>query len=286
MSAVPGYPPTAPAASRIVVLPPIYPAPVRDFRIFDFTAPIKPATKAAITAASWSCTVDAQSEVVDPTPSGRLIGAPSFDTFTTTQLIGDCVDNCLYALSAQVTVTDGRILVLNGSLYCSGLPAVAILPDGALVFDYDEFVIKFPEFMPLSEELLAGYWAQAGMLFRNDATSSEQDPVIRREILDLLTAHCAVLFAPPPVGRGGGGSSALGGVLTSKSVNGVSVGSSGVFPGMSGTQAWYMLSSYGQKAWMMTRAYRTFHYLPGPQRFPSSNNPIWPFGPFNPYYWH
>lgn len=265
----------------MVALSPIDPAPVQDFRTFDFTNLIKTATGASITSGTWSCVLDASSDVIDPDPALRLVGAPTFTQLTTTQMIGNCIDNCIYDLSATVNISDGRVLVLNGSLSCqSGYGVAAGLPEGAIPFDYNEFISKFPSFAPLPEEQVAGYWDEAGMIFRNDNTSPEQDPTIRREILDLLTAHCALLFAPAPVGMGGGTYASLGGVLTSKSVNGVSVGSSGLFPGMTGTQAWYGLTQYGLKVWKILAAYRTMHYFANPPRFGYAYGPLRGFGAF------
>ena len=112
------------------------------------------------------------------------------------------------------------------------------------------------------------------MLFRS-CSSPVQNLDERKELLLLLTAHLAALFGGP--NGGGGFSPAMTGVITSKSVNGVSLGSSGMFPGVSGTQAWYMTTKYGQAYWMKVRAYRLFYYAPGFQRLMISPFTNWPW---------
>ena len=39
-----------------------------------------------------------------------------------------------------------------------------------------------------------------------------------------------------------------------------------------------MTSAYGTKAWKLMAAYRTFHYVPGPQRFPNQYLSVLPLG--------
>jgi hypothetical protein len=294
----------------LISLAPIGPDPVRDFRMVDFTNDITPPTiplyptppiypsipppvttphppSATISSSVWTIWLDPDSNVQDPDPSAHLIGNPALASTSVAQLIGECLDGCTYLLAIQANLSDGRVLVKEASLACvSYKTQLQSLPEGAIPFDYDEWIRKFPELSGLPEQLAQGYWDEAGLIFRNDCTSPEWDLDKRREILDLLTAHCAMLFAPPPIGRGGGGANALGGVLTNKSVDGVSVGSSGLFPGVNGTQAWYLTTQYGQKAWRLMAAYRTFHYVQGPQRYPYPPNRTWPpsYGAYYPYW--
>jgi hypothetical protein len=69
------------------------------------------------------------------------------------------------------------------------------------------------------------------------------------------------------------------GRINSKSVNGVSISADG-FPGVNGTQGWYLTTKYGIDYWKITAAFRTFRYVPGPTRFPQGG---YGWGPF-PYY--
>jgi len=263
---------------------PIMPAPARDNFTFDFTAQI--GASGAISAAAWICKMSDVSTVEDPTPDTRIVAPPTFSTTTTTALCGDMIDGAIYQFQAAATIDDGRVFVKFSELLCSSdpmnAPPMVDQTTGAVLFNYSNWASQYPEFNTLDPDVAQGFWNEACLLFRNDDTSPELDPQARSEILGLLTAHCAAIFAPPPLGRGGGGTTALAGVLTSKSVNGVSVGSSGLFPGVSGSAAWYLTTQYGAKAWKLMAAYRNFHYVPGPQRFP---NQYWPYYPYSTSVW-
>jgi hypothetical protein len=269
---------------------PILPAPTRDFFTFDFTAEIAniPPGSATINpviqSAVWTIAIEPTTSPIDldPTPDVRLIGAPIFDGNHTSHLVGDMVDSVIYVLTAQVTVSDGRVLVKHAELACF-LPQEPVMPvvTGDVVpFDYDRFVSAFPQFTGADSDALESKWVAAGLIFRNDGTSPEQDLPTRAYLLDLLTAHIATLFAGP--GPGGSGYTGMGmvGRISSKSVNGVSVSADG-FPGVTGTQSWYLMTQYGAMFWRATAAYRTMHYFPGPTRFP--NYTVWPYAPFGPF---
>ena len=260
---------------------PIMPAPSRDFFTFDFTTQI--GASGAIQVAAWQCVMSDVSQVTDTDPTDRIIGDPSFATTTSTALLGDMIDGAIYQIQCAATIDDGRIFVKYSELLCSSdpmnAPPMVDPTTGAVLFNFSNWAGQYPEFNAMEPDVAQGFWNEACLLFRNDGTSPECDPVMRSELLGLLAAHCASIFAQSPWGRGGGaGGATLTGVITSKSVGGVSVGSSGIFPGVSGTQAWYMLSPYGMKAWKLMASYRAFHYEPGPQRFP---NQYWPYYPYN-----
>jgi hypothetical protein len=286
----------------VIGFSPIGPSPVRDFRTVDFTRDITPpppgapwvslpifpsppptTPMATIQQATWTCDTEPDSAGLDPDPSARLIQSPTFDATSTSQLIGDCVDGCSYFFTIEVTLSDNRILVKQASMACFSYHThLASLQPGAIPFDYDEFISRFPEFGALPESQAQEYWDQACVMFRNDGSSPEQDEGQRRVILDVLTAHMAALFALPPIGRGGIG--AMVGVTTSKSVNGVSVGNSGLLPGFTGTRAWLAMTQYGLKYLALTAGYRAFHYVQGPQRYPYPPNRVWPPYGYMPYW--
>jgi hypothetical protein len=266
------------------VFGPIPPAPASDFFVFDFTSQIG-AMGGTIISAEWTVTVDNSSPVTDPAPMSRLLAAPTFSTNKTSALLGQMIDGVIYAVSVNVTISDGRILVQTGEISCftPQEPVVPPADPNAVPFDYDRFVSAFPQFVGVDSDTIERMWTIAGLTFRNDATSPEPDLTVRAYLLGLLTAHIAVLFAGPPGSPGGmyAGSTMVG-RINSKSVNGVSVGAEG-FPGVNGTQAWYLQSQYGALFWKLTAAYRTMHYFPGPQRFPRSNWPLYPYGPYGTY---
>jgi hypothetical protein len=261
-------------ALDIVTLGPIAPAPVRDFRSLDFTTLVNnPAV--TISDVAWTCEVAPDSANDDPAPD-RIIGDPTVAGQASTVLFGDGVDGVTYLLTATADLSDGRVLVMRGSLsVVAQVITQPQLPPGAVPFDYALFVTMFPEFQSLSAQTVYALWLNACVILRNDASSPVQDPQTRVMLLMLLTAHLAALFGGP---QGGGGfGPQLGGVYTSKAVDGVSLGSSGPYPGVTGTNAWYLQTRYGQDYWMKTRALRTFHYVPGPQRFVTWPWSSWPY---------
>jgi hypothetical protein len=255
----------------VTVFDPILPAPTRDVFVFDFTDaitknpnPSGPANP-VIDTVTWVCTLATYSQVVDPTPGARLVAAPTFSDFKTSCLAGDMIDGADYLFTATATITDGRILSKLGSVICLAepRPPVPAGPPGSVPFDNDAFISSYPEFEGVSPEVIHAQWNQAGVLFRNDPSSPEQDLVTRGALLNMLTAHLLASFGGP------GGGAGLVGRINSKSVNGVSVSAEGF--GVTGTQGWYLTTKYGALFWRATAAYRTFRYIPGPQRFPSGN---------------
>jgi hypothetical protein len=251
------------------------PAPAADNFVFDFSKEI--GVSGAIESALWGCSVEGHSAVADPDASSRILGSPAFSSNKTTALIGNLVEGCLYLLETTVTIDDGRVFVDAATLQCmSEFAAVVPVPAGVVPFDYSYWLRTFPELSSIGEEQAQGFWEMAGVLFRNDYSSPEPDFPTRAIILNALTAHMAASFGGP---MGGGGlGSTLAGAITSKSVNGVSVGSQG-YPGIGGTQLWYLSTRYGALFWKLTAAYRTMHYIPGPSRFPEYGGfPLMPYG--------
>src|SRR3954463_15738514 len=106
----------------VTVFDPILPAPTRDVFVFDFTDaitknpnPSGPANP-VIASVTWECTLATYSQVIDPTPSARLVDAPTFSDFKTSCLAGDMIDGADYLFTATATITDGRILSKLGSV--------------------------------------------------------------------------------------------------------------------------------------------------------------------------
>jgi hypothetical protein len=297
-----------------VAFPPIAPAPTRDYRTFDFTAEmlaippgmpvVNPLTPrpggqivvvpdpspspqlVEISEAVWSIEMEPSSEVPDEFVYTRLMGHPVNDANHSSHLLGDMVDSAIYVLRCQITDTVGRIFVKQGELICltQQEPVHPPIDAGVVVFDYNRFVSAFPAFAGTNSDTLERMWISAGLIFRNNWTSPEQDLPTRAYLLALLTAHIATLFAGPPgspSGMYGGGG--MVGRINSKSVDGVSVSADG-FPGVSGTQTWYLSTQYGALFWKATAAYRTMHYVPGPIRFPQYGGfPLLPYS--RRYFW-
>ena len=288
------------------VFAPIAPAPVRDYRTFDFSvelqtippglphvSPIPPDPTPGlptdtIVSAAWSISHEPSTLPQDQDPSYllRLIGQPVISQTTTSHLVGDMLEGVIYVLTAQIETETGRVFVKQGELVCMEMqePVHPPINSGVVVFDYDRFVSAFPQFAGVNTDTLERMWISAGLIFRNDWTSPEPNLNTRAYLLGLLTAHIATLFAGPPGSPGGmWGGSGMVGRINSKSVNGVSVSADG-FPGVTGTQGWYLTTQYGALYWKMTAAYRTMHYVPGPARFPQYGGfPILPYS--RRFYW-
>ena len=140
----------------LVPLDPIYPAPTRDFRTFDFTTMVNNAS-VAMTIVTWECSVAPDSPVPDMEPDLRLLADPTIDPTTfqqTSCLVGDMIEGVVYILTVTAQFQDGRMLVQRGSLACVAqtLPELPE-PDPCVVpFDYDAFLTMFPEFKTLPSE--------------------------------------------------------------------------------------------------------------------------------------
>jgi hypothetical protein len=147
------------------------------------------------------------------------------------------------------------------------LDPYAPIDPAVVALDYDRFVTAFPQFVGIDHDALGRLWINAGLIFRNDGTSPEQDLTTRSYLLALLTAHIATLFGGGPNAGPGMAGQTMVGRINSKAVNGVSISADG-FPGVTGTQTWYLTTQYGALFWKSTAAYRTMHYFPGPTRFP------------------
>jgi len=136
-----------------------------------------------------------------------------------------------------------------------------------LAFDYDIFSARFPELVPplgpVTAELGALYWAEAGMYWRNDGTGPCDTDDQQRILLDLLTAHIAGLNAAIsgalPYNVVGRISSANEGSVSVSTT--LSLAPDGVL------QEWYAQTKYGFQFWAMTSGFRLARYRPGPRRF-------------------
>lgn len=118
---------------------PIKPAPVSDFFVFDFTAQIGPAG-GTIASATWSISVDYSSAVQDPNPTSRILAAPTFSSNKTSALLGNMIDGVLYDVTAQVTLSDTRVLTDAATLLCTSAEAADA------VISVGQFRINFPAF--------------------------------------------------------------------------------------------------------------------------------------------
>lgn len=124
-------------------------------------------------------------------------------------------------------------------------------------FVYADWLAAYPVFSYLSEPRAQGYFDMAALYLRNDGTGPVVSAAVQTELLYLLTAHLAQLFAPPPSGTPTG----LVGRIASASEGTVSV--SAEFP-MNPDNAWFLQTPYGAAFWQATSAFRRARYVPGP----------------------
>ena len=150
-------------------------------------------------------------------------------------------------------------------------------------FDYDLWITQYPEFTPyVPAHLAQTYFTVATTLHRNDGGGPVNNTTDQSNFLNMVVAHIAALFGPqPPSGQP---ASPLVGRINSASEGSVSVQTDWPSANMSSSQAFWVQSKYGALYWFATAPFRTFRYLPGPQRrfdpWPWSNpTPMFPPGP-------
>jgi hypothetical protein len=141
----------------------------------------------------------------------------------------------------------------------------------AVAFNYETWVLRYPEFTGVPQPLAQEYFNEAGLYFANCGWTGAlpQAPTL----LNMLTAHIAKLNAmlnglasPDTVGRVS--SASEGSVSVQLDMGDATAGSP--------SQAWYMQTKYGAAYWAATAPFRTGFYVPPP--WPGSRVPSAPFG--------
>lgn len=124
-----------------------------------------------------------------------------------------------------------------------------------VVFNPAQFKIEYPEFAAVADARLEFAFSQTPLYLNNDDNSPVQNVAQRTLLLNLLTAHIAVLGGflapggePQPVGR-----------TSSASEGSVSASLEYKAPG---TAAWFVQTQYGAAFWQATTRYRSFRYSP------------------------
>lgn len=137
-------------------------------------------------------------------------------------------------------------------------------------FDWSVWQARFPELVAkgITEPLAADFFAEAGLLLDNTDCSIVEDVAIRGLLLNLIVAHLAALSGTvrgvgAPVGR-------------TSSVSEGSVSASFDYVTMSQSQAYWAQTPYGAQYWQSVLPYRSFRYVPGPQRY--TGTAFWPSG--------
>jgi len=152
------------------------------------------------------------------------------------------------------------------------------MTDGVVTFDYAAWALLFPTLATsIDEDTATAYFGIAELYLQNQPWSQVCDLTKRALILNLLTAHIAVLFGSingqppqPLVGR------------ISQATEG-SVSVSVDFP-ENPNAAWFNQTPYGAAAWVAMAPWRTAFYVAAPQIPLSAQS--WPgagAGPFGPF---
>lgn len=142
---------------------------------------------------------------------------------------------------------------------------------GAVAFNYQAWVTRYPEFASIDAPTAALYFAEAGLYLDNSATSLVTDGPTRLMLLNMITAHIAQLNRVV----NGAAASDLVGRIDSATQGSVSV--TAVMDTVPGTAAWFVQTKYGAAYWQATAAYRTMRYFPRPFcGYPRVGVPFWP----------
>ena len=126
-----------------------------------------------------------------------------------------------------------------------------------VAFSSSTFLARYPEFSSVSTDLLSAYFTEAGLYLDNTDNSIVQNTTTRLLLLNMLTAHIAMLNGalsadglPLPVGR-----------ISNASEGSVSTALDYIEPG---TEAWFVQTQYGAAFWQASLRYRLARYIPRP----------------------
>lgn len=128
------------------------------------------------------------------------------------------------------------------------------MADGVVDFDYNRWIIRFPEFKDtVGSELAQMYWDEAGMTCLNNSCNSivrdDRPTGVRAMLLNLIVAHMAQLN----IGTVAQPASPLVGPVASASQGSVSVST---VPSTSEQGRWFMQTKYGAAYWQASKTYR------------------------------
>ena len=119
-------------------------------------------------------------------------------------------------------------------------------------FDYQAFLIRYPEFASISNSVLTSYFSEA-VVFLNKRIQCN-----RVVYLNMITAHIAALFS------GVNGNQPTGVVGRVSQATEGSVSASLEYAKVtSDLQAWFNQTTYGAEYWALSAGYRTAFYIPG-----------------------
>jgi len=128
------------------------------------------------------------------------------------------------------------------------------------VFDFTAFSARYPAIATaIGQPLATAYFAEAGLYVSNLDSSRIADIPTRSLILNMVTAHIALLN-----GAGTGGQALPVGRISSAAEGSVSVQTQLDIP--AGSSAWFAQTQPGLAAWQALTPYRQAIYVPGSPR--------------------
>lgn len=125
-----------------------------------------------------------------------------------------------------------------------------------VIFNPLLFKRRYQEFNSVDNGLLEMYFAEATLYLNNTDSSRVSDVNQRAMLLNMLTAHIAVMNG---TGANEQGASGLVGRVSSASEGSVSVSTD--FGPTTNSQAWYSQTTYGAQYWAATASLRTVQYI-------------------------
>lgn len=133
----------------------------------------------------------------------------------------------------------------------------------AATFDYNAWVTRYPQFgssggTPVDQATAQAYFDEAGLYLDNTGCSVVQTDGQQLMLMNMLTAHIALLN----IIQSGGATSGLVGRISNASEGSVSVAAENNYP--PGTVQWYQQTQPGSAYWVATAQYRMMKYAPGP----------------------
>jgi len=147
-----------------------------------------------------------------------------------------------------------------------------------VTFSYEAWAAQYPSLAPYIDEIKATACFNMATLYQaNDGSGPINDPVLALQLLNLLSAHVAVLTYPTtgPTATPDPASPLVGRV-SNAAEGSVNVTAQNDYP--PGTPQWYQQTVWGSAWWAATSQFRTMRYLPPRRR----TGPWGPFGFLGP----
>ena len=129
---------------------------------------------------------------------------------------------------------------------------------GAVTFNYNNWVARYPEFTSVSAPAAQMYFDEATIYCANKL-GPVQTVEILTTLLNMVTAHIAALNNP--VTSGGASPSTPPGRISNASEG--SVSATFDYTSEPGSQQWFIQTKYGAAFWQATNVYRRARYRPG-----------------------